>query len=164
MTSENAPRFSASCSSLPGTRRLAYRMGTAKRWEIFTPKPQYLAFEAGVQTDFSQKSGRSASAGAATNAIAAINIVAELDDAIRSRPGRHIDPVERHRLRQPRILAITGTDHVIDLLTRPARRIVQEPSHQFTHILHAHAAGRVEAEILAEQILRRRVAHIDAVR
>src|SRR5262249_49597315 len=95
--------------------------------------------------------------------VAAINILAELHDAIRHGPGGNVDPMERHRSRQPGVLPIAGADDVVDLLARPVGRLREQPGHQLAHVLHTDAARRMETEVLAEQILKRRVVHIDAV-
>src|SRR6516162_10660317 len=95
--------------------------------------------------------------------VLAVNILAELHDAVAARPGGNVDPVQRHGLRHLGVLALAGFDDAVDLLERPAARFLQHPGDKLAHILHPHAARRMEAEILAEQILQRRVVHIHAV-
>src|ERR1700733_7807434 len=74
------------------------------------------------------------------HAVAVVDVVAELHDAIRRCPGRHVNPVKRQRLCHLGILALAGFDHVVDLGLRPARRFRQNPVDEFADILHAHAA------------------------
>ena len=80
----------------------------------------------------------------------------------RRRPGGDVDPVQRHRLDQLGVLLLAGFDHAVDVLERPAVHALQQPGDQLAHILHPHAARRMEAEIVAEQILQRRVVHVHA--
>src|SRR5262245_39521155 len=102
--------------------------------------------------------------GVLAEAVAVVDVLAELDDVVGRGPGRDIDPVERHRLGHARVLALARLDDLVDLLARPAWRLGQQPIHQVAHVLHPHAAGRVETVVLAKQVLERRVMHVDAVR
>src|SRR4051812_31047158 len=52
--------------------------------------------------------------GSRVQSIAIVNVVAELDDAVRGRPSGDVDPVQRHRRLELRILALARLDHVVD--------------------------------------------------
>ena len=92
-----------------------------------------------------------------------VDVVAELGEAVGRGPSGDVDPVDRHRLGQLGVNALAGLDGLVDLVARPAGRVLQEPGHVVAHVLHAHAAGRDEAEIVSEDALGRSVVHVDAI-
>src|SRR6478672_13207649 len=59
-----------------------------------------------------------------TKAVLLINIVAELHDAFRRRPGGDVDPIDRHRLRELGVDTLSGADRLVDLVARPAGRLL----------------------------------------
>src|ERR1700722_208961 len=99
-----------------------------------------------------------------TRAIALVNVGTELNNAVRRRPGGNVDPIDIDRLRQLHVLLLAGADDFIDLIAAPARIVLEQPGDIVTHVLHAHAARRDEAEVVAEYALFRRVMHVDAIR
>src|ERR1700720_1036326 len=79
--------------------------------------------------------------------VLAVNILAELHDAVAAGPSGDVDPVQRHGLGHLGVLALAGLDDAVDILERPAARLLQHPGDELAHILHPHAARRMEAEI-----------------
>ena len=71
--------------------------------------------------------------------------------------------MERHRIGnldvELRGIAQLVLDHVGGL----AGRVLEDPGDQLADVLDAHAARRIEAEVVVEQALVRRVVHVDAV-
>src|SRR5829696_6293679 len=97
-------------------------------------------------------------------AIAVVDVVAELHHAFRRRPGGDVGPVDVDGLREPRVDALAAFDRLVDLVAAPARRVPEQEGDVVAHVLHPYAARRDEAEIVAEDALRGRVVHVDAVR
>src|SRR3954447_3958680 len=97
-------------------------------------------------------------------AIAVVDVVAELHHAFRRRPGGDVGPVDVDGLREPRVDALAALDRLVDLIAAPARRVPEQEGDVVAHVLHPYAARRDEAEIVAEDALRGRVVHVDAVR
>ena len=95
--------------------------------------------------------------------IELVDILAEMDRAVRARPAGEIDPCDRHRPREPRGGALSGRDLCVDLLAAPARIVLQDPSREIVHALHARAAGRLEAIVGGEELLVVRVVHVDRI-
>jgi hypothetical protein len=98
------------------------------------------------------------------DAVAIVDIVAEMDDTFARRPGRDVVRVDRHRRLQVHFIVVAGSDRRFDLLLAPVRRVAQQPDHDLADVLDAHAARRMEALVVAEQVPERRVMHIDVVR
>src|SRR5262249_34202755 len=53
--------------------------------------------------------------GYGAEAVAVVDVLAELGDAVGGRPGGDIDPVERNRRHQLGVLALAVADHLVDL-------------------------------------------------
>ena len=80
------------------------------------------------------------------------------------RPRGHIDPVHGDRRREAHVEALAVADHLVDAVAIPAAIVLEQPVHEVANVLHAHAARRDEAIIVAENALGGRVVHVDAVR
>src|SRR5208282_5536834 len=84
---------------------------------------------------------------AGARAVALIDVGAELNDAVGRRPRGDVDPIDVDWRRQLDVEALSGPDDLVDLVAAPAGIVLQEPSDIIAHVLHAHAAGRDEAEV-----------------
>ena len=94
--------------------------------------------------------------------IAAVNIGPELHHAVLRHERREIDEMHRHRFAERHVDALAVLGRRLHLLRRPAER-AEQPRHDIEHLLHPDAAGGEGARRLAEELLQRRVVHIDAV-
>src|SRR5271167_847636 len=90
-------------------------------------------------------------------AVPLIDVGSELNDAVRRRPGGDVDPVDVDRLRELDVDTVSGADDRVDLIAAPAGCVFQQPGDIIAHVLHPDAARRYEAEVVAENALRRRV-------
>src|SRR4051794_18501129 len=71
----------------------------------------------------------------AAEAVAVVDVVAELDEAVRGRPGGDVGPVDVNRLRQLAVDALAGLDRRLDVLAVPAGAVLQEPGDVVAHVL-----------------------------
>ena len=97
--------------------------------------------------------------------VAAIEIGAEGDEAVRLGPGGDVSEVDRQRTGQVYVQSLAGIQHFFDAAWLiPADFAARDPFDEFEHALHADAAGAEGASALIEQLLHRRVMHVDPFR
>ena len=56
------------------------------------------------------------------DAVAAVDVVAEMRDAVAGRPGRDVGEIDRHRLRKLDRRRLAALDRGLEMLAVPARR------------------------------------------
>ena len=93
-----------------------------------------------------------------------VDVVAELHGAVARHPAGHINPGDRHPLRQVDDPEHAGGDAGVDRRAIPARHVVQDPGGEVAHIVDTGAAVRIEAVVVGEQPARIGVVHVDRIR
>src|SRR5207237_615283 len=78
-------------------------------------------------------------------AVALINILAELGETLGRGPGCNINPVYRNLGRKLGIHTLAGADDFVDMSAIPAWCILEQPGHIVANVLDADAAGRHKA-------------------
>ena len=86
--------------------------------------------------------------------VLVVDIVAELDGLVAGHPRGQVDPGHRYFLRQCDVLALAGGDGRVDGGAVPFRHLfLQQPGGEVAHIVDPGAAVRIEAVVVAEQIV-----------
>ena len=95
--------------------------------------------------------------------VAAIDVGPELGEAGGGGKRREIDEMHGHGSGELDVELLAAVDLRLHLVQRPAVLGAEQPGDELLHLLHPHAAGGEGARALAEQLLERRVVHVDAV-
>src|SRR5882724_4401053 len=96
--------------------------------------------------------------------IEIVDVIAEMDRAVRAFPAGEIDPRHRDRPRELDRGAPAGRDLGVDFPTAEVRLLLQDPRGEIAYVMHARAARGLKAIVGREAFAMIGVVHVDRMR